>query len=95
LGKKYGSEKKKRKEEEKKKKKRRKKEKKKKNGEKLNKQDYFISLFTCVGVTNLIMSVGKYNKITSFFSPLSLMSDCLYVFPIYLREEWSLKLTSP
>jgi hypothetical protein len=41
-----------------------------KNGEKLNKEDYFIyRYFTCVRVTNLIMSVPvrKYNKITSFF----------------------------
>jgi hypothetical protein len=52
LGKQY--EKVKSKEEEKRKKKREK----KKNGEKLNKQVYFISL-ACIGVTNLIMSVGE------------------------------------
>jgi uncharacterized membrane protein len=71
-----------RKEEEKRRKKRKeeKREKKikkriKENGEKWNKQDYFISL-TCVGVTNLTMSVAEYkmeelktafNKITSIF----------------------------
>jgi hypothetical protein len=33
----------------------------KKNGEKLKKQDYFVSL-SCVGVTSLVTSVGEYKK---------------------------------
>jgi hypothetical protein len=43
----------------------------------------------------------RFNKIISFFLYCgTLMSDCLYFFPIYFRDgkkqlEWSLKWTSP
>jgi hypothetical protein len=84
--------------------KRRRKEDKKKIGEKLNKQYYFISL-NWVRFTNLRTGTRKKSlRLHSIKSPqlfsITLMSDCLCLFPIYLREgkklsEWSLKFTFP
>jgi hypothetical protein len=58
---------------EEKKKKKEKKEKKEKNGEKFNKQDYFSPY------------LHQGHQSPHFFS-ITLMIDCLYFFPIYLRE---------
>jgi hypothetical protein len=82
-----------------------KKEEKKKNGEKFYKQHYFFPYqrrghqFDHVSRGVQEGRVEDSIKSPNLFS-ITLMSDCLYFFPIYLLDgkklsEWSLKFTFP